>query len=111
MLLFFVNRRFPKPLAGCSNHPGGTIYLLKKITIQVNLVKLLCIDGANLLALSEVLGIPKASISFENYWERVVHTIMTSNWWHSQRPASLVDGQIWDGRVAMLDILFYQPTS
>ncbi len=71
----------------------------------------LCIDGANLLALSEVLGVPKASINFENYWERVVHPIMTSNWWHSHRPESLGDGQIWDGRVAMLDILFYQPTS
>ncbi len=56
-------------------------------------------------------GVPKASINFENYWECVVHPIMTSNWWQNHRPASLVDGQIWDGRAAMLDVLFYQPNS
>ena len=46
---------------------------------------------------------------FERYWGEVIERIRDAPWHYSRRPGSRIQGEIWDARVAMLDVLFYDP--
>lgn len=69
-----------------------------------------CIDKENRQELSDDLGYPASTLSFETYWDLVVEPVMTATWWQVPRPAGS-EGHIWDGRAAMLDALYYVPRS
>ena len=46
---------------------------------------------------------------FERYWGEVIERIRDAPWHCSHRPDGRMQGEIWDARVAMLDVLFYDP--
>lgn len=69
----------------------------------------LCINGPNRVGLCADLGIAASKIDLSSYWSEVIEVIMQSTWWISDRPEGR-DRDIWDGRVAMLDAIYYDPT-
>lgn len=67
-----------------------------------------CISKPNKYGLAEALGFPKTVLELDSYWERVIEPIRMSPWYSSQRPLG-ADAELWDGRVAMLDAIYYRP--
>lgn len=46
---------------------------------------------------------------FERYWVELIERIRDAPWHCARRPNGRMQGEIWDARVAMLDVLFYDP--
>lgn len=67
-----------------------------------------CLDTANLKGLCKEFGIPVAGMSLDRYWDEVIERVRDTPWWLSPRPTRGRDLQIWEGRVAMLDAIFYE---
>lgn len=67
-----------------------------------------CISRPNLDGIAAGLGFAKSTLNLENYWARVIEPISVSPWFNSDRPNG-VDAELWDGRVAMLDAIYYNP--
>lgn len=67
-----------------------------------------CISKPNKAGLAEALGFPKTALELDNYWQRVIEPVRMSPWYCSQRPLG-ADAELWDGRVAMLDAIYYRP--
>ncbi len=68
-----------------------------------------CVDSKNRLGLYKMLGISERDVTVESYWETVVEPLLDTPWWQSERPSGDKDEEtIWDGRVAMVDALFYE---
>lgn len=67
-----------------------------------------CLDSKNLPQLCKDFGIPHTGMDAERYWNEVVCRILDCPWWSAVRPKEKIDGEIWDGRAAMLDSFFYR---
>lgn len=67
-----------------------------------------CLDSANRRELGENFGIPVSSMSYERYWDEIVLRIRDAPWWLAPPPAAGQELEVWHGRAAMLDALFYQ---
>lgn len=65
-----------------------------------------CISKPNLAGLSAGLAFPKSALDLENYWDRVIEPIRTSPWYNAPRPSGKY-AELWDGRTAMLDAIYY----
>lgn len=70
----------------------------------------ICLDNKNKDNLCEEFGISK-TISFEKYWDEIIERIIDSVWWLSHRPETQIELQLWHGRAAMLDAVFYDESS
>ena len=68
----------------------------------------LCICKPNIVAAAEALGFARTTLDLNNYWERVVEPIRLSVWYNEDKPKG-PDGELWEARAAILDVLFYQP--
>jgi hypothetical protein len=67
-----------------------------------------CVDSKNQRALCEDFGIAKTGMTYERYWAEVVERVMDSPWWNSPRPRTPQEANVWNGRAAMLDAIFYE---
>jgi hypothetical protein len=67
-----------------------------------------CFDSANREGLSSHFGVAASAVSLDTYWDFIIEPVMHSVWWLSPRPEG-PDGDIWDGRTAFLDAIYYQP--
>ncbi len=69
-----------------------------------------CINEKNAVSLGRDIGIPPiVRKQYDRYWEEVIERIIDSVWWNEPRPEKGLASQIWDGRAAMLDVIFYNP--
>lgn len=66
----------------------------------------ICVDSENRHGLSNDLGFSPSTLSFDKYWDEVIVPISESVWWQTSRPSG-EEGLLWDGRSAMLDIIYY----
>ncbi|MGV1832141.1 phospholipase D family protein [Agrobacterium vitis] len=69
-----------------------------------------CVNAGNTIGLAEALSFAPTTLSLDNYWERVIEPIHQAPWFNEPRPAGR-DMELWDARVAMLDAIYYSPTS
>lgn len=85
------------------NYPTATRLLaMKRPDVFV------CISKPNLEGLSNALGFSKSTLTLKNYWQRVVEPVRMSPWFNAPRPKGK-EAELWDGRVAMLDAIYYNP--
>ena len=68
-----------------------------------------CLDSKNKAQLCKNFGIKQVRMDYDRYWDDVVCRIMDSVWWNAPKPLQRNAAQVWSGRAAMLDALFYQP--
>lgn len=68
----------------------------------------LCVDSKNLDKLANDVGMVKARLTYERYWEEVVLRLMASPWWQSPEPVDPTEKAVWAARAAMLDAIFYK---
>lgn len=51
----------------------------------------------------------RGDVSDEAYWDSIITRLREDAvWWNAPRPSPGLERQIWDGRAAMLDVLFYE---
>ena len=67
----------------------------------------ICLDNQNKEKLCNDFGIKK-SLNYEEYWTEVIQRIHDSLWWNSEKPINENELKAWNGRVAMLDVIFYE---
>lgn len=48
------------------------------------------------------------NIIYDHYWDEIIQKIIHSVWWNSPCPRGKIEKQIWKGRAAMLDSIFYE---
>lgn len=69
-----------------------------------------CLDSANRKKLSEAFGIKIINNhDYAAYWDSIVERLCEAKWWNSRRPKSGEERDVWDGRAAFLDALYYEP--
>lgn len=67
----------------------------------------LCISEPNLNQAAEEMGFAKSTLRLDNYWDRVVEPIRSADWYNVEKPEG-ADGELWEGRAAMLDAVLYR---
>ena len=70
-----------------------------------------CLDGANRKHLLAGFGVGVARQDYNGYWDEIVERLKLATWWNARRPSDAIAGQVWDGRAAMLDAIYYTPTT
>jgi HKD family nuclease len=68
-----------------------------------------CIDSANRKDLCENFGVSPSTTELENYWQRIVEPMRGDEWWRHPLPTNAADAEIWLGRAALLDAIYYTP--
>ena len=68
-----------------------------------------CFDKANKVGLSKAFGITINHHDYNAYWDSIIERICESKWWNSPRPKAKSEQQVWEGRTAFLDAIFYVP--
>lgn len=67
-----------------------------------------CVDSQNRRELAAKLDYVQSNLTLDSYWDWIVEPLMSARWWSAPRPTGL-DRHIWDGRTALLDVMFYTP--
>lgn len=68
-----------------------------------------CIDSANRKDLCEHFGVSPSTTNLENYWQRIIEPMHGDAWWRHPQPRNAADAEIWLGRAALLDAIYYTP--
>jgi HKD family nuclease len=67
-----------------------------------------CLDKANRAGLSEAFGITINNHDYDAYWDSIIERICEAKWWNCGRPRRNIEAQVWDGRAAFLDAIYYE---
>jgi len=71
-----------------------------------------CLDKKNKEGLCKALGVPKSKhIPLSDYWALIVEQITNSVWWRSKEPKDPEELEVWNGRAAFLDSLFFDSSA
>lgn len=95
---------FAPAVAGERQRPGVASRLLamKRPDLFV------CISKRNRTALARDFSIAASRIDFDLYWSAIADRIRDARWWSHPQPSGGRELEIWRGRSAMLDAIFYQ---
>lgn len=91
-------------------HKGGVatasrLLAMKRPDIFVGL------NNANRVGISEAFGTAPTTLNLGNYWERIIIPMQNSPWWLHPRPREALAGRIWDNRAALMDSIYYDPST
>jgi hypothetical protein len=78
------------------------------VAAVVVVVAFVCVSKPNKVGLAQALAFSPSTLDLENYWQRIVEPVRASAWYNADR-APAADAEVWDGRVAMLDAIYYAP--
>ena len=92
-----------------NSHRTGGVPTATRLLAMKRPDTFVCVSRPNKPGLAKALAFAPSTLSLDNYWQRVVEPIQSSAWFNEDRPFG-EDGQIWDGRVAMLDAIYYDPS-
>ena len=67
----------------------------------------LCVNDENREPLAKDIGIPVRRITLDSYWEVVVKRLIQTPWRDAKEPSVPEERQAWQGRVALLDAIYY----
>jgi hypothetical protein len=67
-----------------------------------------CLDGKNRPRLCKAFGIVQSGMSYARYWNEVIERVRDAVWWNTPRPSDSEEEEIWMGRTAFLDALYYE---
>lgn len=72
--------------------------------------RFVCIDKANRIdGLCNYFGVAPTTTNLENYWDRIIAPMELMPWWQANEPIPPVEREIWRGRAALLDAIYYNP--
>lgn len=67
-----------------------------------------CIDDKNNRNMCKDFGIKISGMTYERYWDELICRIHDSIWWQTNQPKEKIEKEIWKGRAALLDCIFYE---
>lgn len=67
-----------------------------------------CIDSKNNKAMCSDFGIQVSGMTYERYWSELISRVHDSLWYVEEKPSDELESQIWKGRVALMDCIFYE---
>jgi hypothetical protein len=67
-----------------------------------------CLDSKNRSGLCKAFGIAQSGMSYARYWSEVIDRVRDAVWWNAPRPSGSEEEEIWLGRTALLDALYYE---
>lgn len=89
---------------------GGRVPTASRLLAMYRPDVFVCVNGANKSRLCSDLGIPASSlVEFDPYWSELLAPIHRSAWWNAKRPVGGIELGIWNGRMALLDGIYYEP--
>lgn len=68
-----------------------------------------CMASKNKDKFCKDFGLKKTTIKISNYWDEVVERIIDCTWWNSECPQGEREKELWKGRAAFLDVIYYEP--
>jgi len=68
-----------------------------------------CLDRANVRGICGYLGAAFSTINLDNYWDNIIEQVRLTPWYRADMPKRPQEKQIWEGRTAMLDAIYYDP--
>jgi HKD family nuclease len=68
-----------------------------------------CIDNENREGLCDNFGCAPTTTNLDNYWDRIIAPMCQTPWWQTDQPKDALEREIWMGRAAMLDAIYYNP--
>ena len=91
-------------------HKGGVatasrLLAMKRPDIFVGL------NNANRVGISKAFGPAPTTLNLGNYWKRIIIPMQSSPWWLHPRPREVSAGRIWDNRAALMDSIYYDPST
>jgi hypothetical protein len=105
-------RHYDAYLAAFKKIPGASKTWTGMGTRLLNMKRpdyFVCIDNANRTGLCGYFGSAPTTTDLDNYWERIIAPMMLTPWWLTEVPDEDVEQEIWMGRAAMLDAIYYDP--
>lgn len=99
----YLNTLMSIPGAGNWTGMGTRLLALKRPDWFV------CLNNANRTGLCGYFGVAPTTTNLENYWSRIVEPMQVMPWWQAMMPSDGVGQQVWLGRAAMLDAIYYDP--
>lgn len=91
-----------------NSHRTGKVPTASRLLAMKRPDVFLCISKPNVEQAASSMGFAKSTLDLENYWDRVVEVIRSADWYNIQKPDG-PDGELWEGRAAMLDAILYRP--
>jgi HKD family nuclease len=70
-----------------------------------------CIDDKNNRNMCMDFGIKVSGMTYERYWDELICQIHNSVWWKTDEPKVEIENDIWKGRAALLDCIYYEQKS
>lgn len=100
---------FRKAFKG-KNHKGG-IATASRLLAMKRPDTFVCVSSANRHGLCDAFGTSFSTLDLSNYWDRIIVPMQLSPWWLYERPNSPLEKRIWYNRAALLDSIYYDPSS
>lgn len=69
--------------------------------------RFVCMNNANRSGLCDYFGVAPTTTNLDNYWWRIVAPMQMMPWWRAEMPSDVLGRQVWLGRAAMLDAIYY----
>jgi hypothetical protein len=93
----------------CAFPDGGDgVALASRLLAMKRADIFVCIDGKNKRNLCLDFGIAQNAINYDSYWFEVIGRIQASVWWQTEKPDDAKELEIFNGRAALLDCIFYE---
>ena len=70
--------------------------------------RFVCVNSKNKRPLCRSMGIHYTTLNLENYWTLIAQPLTLCPWWVQGAPTNPEDSAIWDGRMALLDCIYYE---
>lgn len=106
----FVNR-FERTFTDAKTERMGQLPSASRLLAMKRPDVFVCISSANKEDLCKHFGVKPGSVQLATYWEKIVVPMMQTEWWQSPAPLDSTEAAIWQGRAAMLDVMYYAPTA
>jgi hypothetical protein len=88
---------------------GGGVAVATRLLCMKRPDMFVCLDSKNRTALCKEFGIAWGNMGYERYWSEVIERVRLMKWWNAPRPTDPDNEDIWLGRTALLDALYYEP--
>lgn len=71
--------------------------------------RFICVNGLNQASLCRAMGVAHTTLDIHNYWDRIAAPLLNCEFWNQPAPASRKQRELWNGRMALLDTIYYVP--
>lgn len=98
-------RHFRRAFAGRPGAPAG-IGTGSRLLAMKRPDTFVCLDSKNEAGLRRAFGY-RGTCRLDDYWGKIIEPVRQAAWFQVEPPAHAEEAEIWQGRVALLDALYY----